>query len=96
MKVPGFTAKAALDETNTHYDVLRGAGASAPNAVQPAQGAISFIDPNCGSCTCHVYEKGLARFIVCTRACTKLAYVNPRGEGVYFYYTRSCSPPWGG
>jgi hypothetical protein len=94
MKMPAFTAEASLYNRREHYPVIRRGRHSEYNAVQPAQTEISFIDPNCGPCTCRIFDSGIMRFFFCVRECSRLEFVTPLGEGVYFNYTRSCSPPW--
>jgi hypothetical protein len=94
MALPQFRATASLYNTTEPYHMIREETESEHNSVQPAEAAVSLIDPNCGPCTCRILDSGFTRYFLCARACKKLAYVDPLGEGVYFYYTRSCSPPW--
>jgi len=94
MKAPAFTAEASLYNTSEQFHRIRRESDSEHNSVQPAQSAVSLIDPYCGPCTCRISDSGIMRGFFCARQCTRLAYVNPIGEGVYFTYYRSCSPPW--
>ena len=40
-----------------------------------------------------IYSSGIGRFYVCAKACSKLAYVNPRGEE-FISITRIHAHPW--
>ena len=94
MRMPAFSAEASLYKTSKQDHMMRAERASEQNSVQPAQSAVSFIDPNCGPCTCRIVNTGIGRWFFCIRDCKELVGVTPLNEGIYRNYTRSCSPPW--